>query len=184
VIGPLVVSGVLADESQLKKLMCLGVADSKKLSRSRREELFFKIKAICQINSVTVPPQELDRNLTMIEIQAMTQIINELKPDLTLIDAPVGPKGIDAFSASLVCKTKLTVENRADEQYPIVSAASIIAKVERDLIIKELRERWGDFGWGYPSEKKTQRFLREWHRKHGSFPKFVRQRWRTLDKMK
>jgi len=71
-------------------------------------------------------------------------------------------------------------ENHADERYPVVSAVSILAKVERDRIISELREEYGDFGSGYPSDPKTQRFLREWFEKYRDFPPIVRRKWSTV----
>ena len=78
---------------------------------------------------------------------------------------------------------ELVGENRADEKYPVVSAASILAKVDRDRIIAELCEEYGDFGSGYPSDPKTQRFLREWFSKHHGFLPIVRRKWSTVKRL-
>jgi ribonuclease HII len=73
-------------------------------------------------------------------------------------------------------------EHQADATYPVVSAASIVAKVRRDELIKELGKKIGiDFGSGYPSDPKTQRFLEDWSREHDTLPEFVRHSWKTAE---
>ncbi|MCW4027390.1 MAG: ribonuclease HII, partial [Candidatus Bathyarchaeota archaeon] len=62
--------------------------------------------------------------------------------------------------------------------YPIVSAASIIAKVKRDTAIASLRKQHGDLGSGYPSDPKTIEFLKKWIKTRGSYPEFVRKSWK------
>ncbi len=73
--------------------------------------------------------------------------------------------------------------NKADKLIPIVSAASIIAKVIRDTIINELHREYGDFGSGYPSDPRTIRFLKNWVREHGDLPPIVRRSWSTVKKI-
>ncbi|PXF61170.1 MAG: hypothetical protein C4B59_05320 [Candidatus Methanogaster sp.] len=74
---------------------------------------------------------------------------------------------------------KITARHKADATYPIVAAASIIAKVQRDRAVRTLGREVGDFGSGYPSDPKTIRFMREWFREHKSFPEWVRHSWKT-----
>ena len=64
-------------------------------------------------------------------------------------------------------------ERKADMNHIVVGAASIIAKVERDNEIEKLREEIGeDFGSGYPSDEKTQKFLADnWEKYPGLFRK-------------
>jgi len=76
----------------------------------------------------------------------------------------------------------LVGENKADEKYPIVSAASILAKVERDRVISELHKEYSDFGSGYMSDKRTQKFLCEWFAEHKDFPPIVRRKWSSVRK--
>jgi len=186
VIGPLVIAGVLIDEEELKDLAAIGVRDSKALSRSKREALLPKIEELaCRTSSIIVQPQEMYENLNTIELKAMARIINELRPDEVYLDVPTNPRGIkkycDLLRRLILDKSiKLVGENKADRKYIIVGAASILAKVQRDFIIKELREAYGDLGWGYPNEAKTQAFLKEWHNKHGEFPNFVRKKWKMV----
>jgi ribonuclease HII len=53
-------------------------------------------------------------------------------------------------------------EHKADFYYPVVSAASIIAKTTRDAEIEKIKEKIGmDFGSGYPADPYTVQFLKE-----------------------
>jgi len=188
VIGPLVVAGVLLEEGREEELIALGVRDSKALPRGKRSELLPHIERLAQaVERVTIPACDLDGNLTQIELRATVRIIQKLKPDRVILDAPVGPRAIPAYREALrellSFPCELIVENGADARYPAVAAASIVAKVCRDREILKLRARYGDFGWGYPSEPKVRRFLREWYAENGSFPEFVRTRWATAQRI-
>ena len=85
---------------------------------------------------------------------------------------------------SLTFKVQIVSEHKADRTYPIVSAASIIAKVERDKAISELTEKYGDIGCGYVTDPKTLQFLEEWIKKFGSYPDFVRESWKPAKRVK
>ena len=75
---------------------------------------------------------------------------------------------------------KITSEHNADEKYPIVSAASILAKVRRDELVRNIEEENGiEIGSGYPSDRKTINFLDTWVKEHGSLPDFARSSWET-----
>jgi ribonuclease HII len=79
---------------------------------------------------------------------------------------------------------KIVAEHKADKTYPVVSAASIIAKVERDRAIALLRGEYGDFGSGYLADSRTTRFLRQWLQAHGEYPDCVRKSWKPAKKVK
>ncbi|MGZ4850241.1 MAG: ribonuclease HII, partial [Candidatus Bathyarchaeia archaeon] len=68
--------------------------------------------------------------------------------------------------------------------YPIVSAASIIAKVERDREIDSLKSEYGDFGSGYLTDSKTMIFLKKLLEKNGDYPSFVRKSWKPAKRAK
>jgi len=71
-------------------------------------------------------------------------------------------------------------EHNADEKYPIVSAASILAKVRRDELVRDLERTVGkEIGSGYPADPKTVRFLENWVMDHGTLPDFARNSWET-----
>ena len=79
-------------------------------------------------------------------------------------------------------KISLTCAHKADQKYIIVSAASIIAKTTRDFEIEKIKEKIGiDFNSGYPSDKKTQEFLKKYHNK---FPEIFRKSWVSYKNIK
>lgn len=185
-IGPLVVAGVLIDADAESALTDLGVRDSKDLSNARRHALIDGIQAIAlRTRLVAYAPAQLDDNLNAVEMQAIVQMIRELTPDALCLDAPVGPRAIPAFVEMLQRRCQgselaITAENKADARYPVVAAASILAKVYRDAAIARLHEIYGDFGSGDPADPKTRRFLTHWYTAHKSFPACVRTRWGTV----
>ncbi|MHA1491899.1 MAG: ribonuclease HII, partial [Promethearchaeota archaeon] len=74
-------------------------------------------------------------------------------------------------------------KHKADDTYPIVSAASIIAKNKRDALINDLKKKYGDLGSGYPSDEKTTTFLHNWIKKNKKVPHFARATWSTTRKI-
>ena len=196
VLGPLVVCGFLIDEKDEKKLKKIGVKDSKQLTPNKREELASKIEEIgIHIVIIRVPSAKIDANrkrginLNQIEAIKMAEIINLLEPDKAIVDAPSynTNKFRDyLFSKMENKKIKLVSENFADQNYPVVSAASIIAKVNRDEAIEELKKKVGkDFGVGYPHDPRTIEFLNKLAEKnHGKLPSYIRHTWDTVERIK
>ncbi|KAF6095029.1 hypothetical protein HJG60_012037 [Phyllostomus discolor] len=80
---------------------------------------------------------------------------------------------------------EVTVKAKADALYPVVSAASICAKVARDQAVKnwkfveKLKDLDTDYGSGYPNDPKTKAWLRKHVEPVFGFPQFVRFSWRT-----
>ncbi len=80
--------------------------------------------------------------------------------------------------------TKIVAEHKADARYPVVSAASIIAKVTRDKAVRDLEEQLGlDIGSGYPSDQKTIDAVKA-NFKDPRFKKYIREYWVTIDAIK
>jgi ribonuclease HII len=74
----------------------------------------------------------------------------------------------------------LISEHKADMKYPVVSAASILAKVERDREIERIKESVGiDFGSGYPSDRKTVGAIKESMKSRVLMP-YLREEWQTI----
>jgi ribonuclease HII len=170
VIGPLVLAGVMIDEKKEVELRSLGVKDSKLLSPRQREILFEKIIAIVDKYDIRIiQPDEIDSavndatyNLNWLEADHAAKIINALNPDTAYLDCP--STNIEAFSSYVRKKLKnqktaIISEHKADERYPVVSAASILAKVTRDSEINKLRKKYGHFGSGYPADPYTKNFI-------------------------
>ncbi len=193
VIGPLILCGVCFEESQLTFLKEIGVRDSKKLSPKRRKELAKTIKDNClSFEIINVSAKEIDKRetdritLNRLEELKMADIINKLKPDVIYIDA--ADVNEERFGKSIersldYSPNKIISKHRADDTFPIVSAASIIAKDTRDGVIDKFKQKYGDIGSGYPSDKRTTDFLRNWIKKNKNFPPFVRISWETTKKI-
>tara|TARA_Y100000310_G_scaffold138709_4_gene137750 strand:+ start:2829 stop:3476 length:648 start_codon:yes stop_codon:yes gene_type:complete len=190
VIGPLVIAGVMVDDRYVKFLKKLGVKDSKMLTKKRREDLFEQIKSVSDYYIIVVDPDEIDAalnnpdlNLNWLEAIKISDVINKLNPDEAIIDAPsTNIKAYTDYLSKLVKnkKTKLKLEHKADENYEVCSAASILAKVTRDREIDKLRRQYGDCGSGYPADPRTKKFLEENWDKH---PEMFRKTWSTYRKV-
>jgi len=196
IIGPLVIAGVLLDEKDLPKLVELRVKDSKLLSPKRREELAVAIKKLvpkyhvekllpAQIDEVVNTRRKLHK-LNRLEAKTMAKVIETLKPDVAYVDASdvLEKRFGEHIQEYLPFKVRIISEHKADRNYPIVSAASIIAKVERDKAITELSAKFGEIGCGYPTDPATIQFLEEWLRQYGSYPGFVRKSWKPAKRLK
>jgi ribonuclease HII len=115
----------------------------------------------------------------------MAEIANLLEPDKLIVDVPSfnTSKFRDYLLSKLENKkVKLICENYADQKYPVVSAASIIAKVHRDKKIEELKRKVGfDFGVGYSHDIRSIEFLKKLaEERKGKMPTYVRQTWDTV----
>ena len=193
VIGPLVLCGVCFDESKINFLKEIGVRDSKKLSPKKRYQLAKLIIENCQaFEIIVISAKEIDKReiyritLNRLEELKMAEIINKLKPNIIYIDAvDVNEERFGASIKNLLQykPIKIISKHKADDIYPIVSAASIIAKDKRDSIIDELKRKYGDMGSGYPSDKRTTNFIRQWVKKKKNVPDFVRASWETTKKI-
>ncbi|MBI4258817.1 MAG: ribonuclease HII [Thaumarchaeota archaeon] len=190
IIGPLVIAGVCVDGSDVSRLADLGVRDSKTLTPRARETLYPEIKKISTISIRKVPPIEVDeyvlkgkklRKLNYLEALTMASVISELRPDVAYVDASdTNPKRFGSqISDAIKTKVKIVSSHKADSRYPVVSAASIIAKVSRDREIKKIEEQYGHIGSGYPSDEKTISFLRKWLLSDKGAPPFARLSWKT-----
>jgi ribonuclease HII len=196
VIGPLVVAGVMIKEEKLPELTRLGVKDSKLLSAKKREALSVEIARLAEKHvTVKLLPVEIDRavesqrklhKLNRLEAQTMAKIIEALKPDVAFVDAAdvVEERFKHHIQQELSVKAKIFAEHKADKTYPAVSAASIIAKVERDREIAALTGEYGDFGSGYLADSRTMRFLRQWLQAHEEYPDCVRKSWKPAKQVK
>lgn len=195
IIGPLVVAGVLMGEDRDRELLAMGVKDSKLLTPEVRTQLAPKVRALAtKVSAVEVQPKEIDevvlhggklRKLNFLEAQLMAQVITELSPEEVYVDASdVNEQRygetIREFLPAALRKIKVVSEHHADRTYPVVSAASIIAKVRRDEAVEALRREYGNFGSGYITDARTLNFLREWRRTHDEYPPIVRLSWKTI----
>jgi ribonuclease HII len=193
VLGNLVLCGALFDSAALEELRSLGVRDSKQLSPRRREFLAGAIaERAAGLEIVEFTPAEIDDyrlvkkiNLNELEARTFAEMINHLKPDLVYLDSPdPNPELFEKrIRRYLKVNPRIVAENFADQKYPAVAAASIVAKVKRDQRMAELRARHGNLGSGYPADPVTISFLRKWVQEHGSLPDFARRSWETARRL-
>jgi len=193
VIGPLVIAGVAIEDDKEHLLKKMGVRDSKLLSPGRRERLAAAIeKTAKDIIVLKIAPCKIDTyrktgvNLNKLEAIKFAEVINYLEPHRAFVDGPdVNLEKLRLFMSKMVNDgVELVVEHKADTNYPTVAAASIIAKVERDADIAELREKYGDFGSGYSSDPRTTDWLKAWLENNKEFPDCVRHTWDTASVIK
>lgn len=196
VLGPMAVCGLVIDKKDEKKLKKIGVKDSKELTPKKRKELAKEINKIAEhVIIFLVPPCQIDKsrrngtNLNQLEAIKMAEIINMINPDKVIVDAPShnNKKFRDYLRAKLDNKKiELICENFADKNHPVVSAASIMAKVERDRKIEELKKKVNyQFGVGYSHDPRTIEFLEKLAKENkGKMPSYVRQTWETVESIK
>jgi len=194
-IGPLVVAGVVITSKKERLLKKIGVKDSKMLTPKKREELAAKIEEIAdKVLVMRVQPCRIDKlrsegiKLDMIEAIKMAEIIEMSNANKVYVDAlSINPKRFQGqiLQHLRTAEPEFVVENYADEAYPVVSAASIIAKVERDRVIEEIKKKVKvDFGVGYSHDERTVKFVEQLVKKRKPLPTFVRQSWITTQLLK
>ncbi|MCD6477601.1 MAG: ribonuclease HII [Candidatus Aenigmarchaeota archaeon] len=176
-------------EKDIPKLRALGVRDSKELDGKRREYLEKKIKdlaidfVVVNITAHKIDELRNEKNLNRIEIDYMVDIIKTLRPDRVIVDSPEA--NTEKIKNEILGKlgnlnVEVISENYADKKYPVVSAASILAKVVRDKSVRALEERLGEeIGAGYPSDERTIKFLKRILDKYKGYPEFIRKSWIT-----
>ncbi len=189
VIGPLVMAGVWFDDriEVFKILKKEGVKDSKDLKpQKRRKASKIVRKNKKRYTTFKIKPDLLDKNsLNLLEIRFTSRIINKFSPDKVFLDVPSSGKGIKKYCDEVFKRTKynpvIIGGNKMDSKNIAVSSASIIAKEEREKVIKKLHKKYGDFGSGYPSDPKTRRWLKNWKKNNREWPEIIRTKWKTLN---
>lgn len=136
--GPLLVVAARA-----KANLPVGLADSKQLSRLRREKLFPLIVDACHLGEGWVSAQEVDKvGLSAAMGLAVNRALKQLgaaNDDPIIMDGTVN-YCLPEFS-NVICRAK------ADADYPIVSAASIYAKVLRDRLMVAANQEYPGYGF-------------------------------------
>lgn len=169
-IGPLVIGFV-----ELSSPLLSAVRDSKELTRKQRQSLFQEIQEQADlVDHLKIEPWEIDaENLNELEYRKISEwMVDRGEYDGIYIDAFINPDRLRSLGRYVIA------EYHADSKYPIVSAASIVAKVYRDNYIEELRQKFGDFGSGYPSDPRTLEFLKNPENFRKLEP-YMRKKWST-----
>jgi len=188
-MGPLVVASVCVEDDL--GLIGIGVRDSKRLTPKVRERMYSEILVIAEYGIEVISAEEIDRrrtneSLNDIEADMFVRSVIGMK-DAKRIYADCPDVNESAFSKELSVKLggrTVIAEHKADDRYPVVSAASIIAKVTRDRMIKEISEEFGrDIGSGYPSDPATMDFIERWIKENGCAPPHTRCSWEPVRRL-
>ncbi|KAI4352903.1 hypothetical protein L6164_007110 [Bauhinia variegata] len=202
VLGPMVYGCLYCASSYQKTLASLSFADSKTLKEEKREELFQSLKANESIGWAVdiLDPREISakmlkkEKINLNEIShdsAMGLIDRVLKMGVLLTEVFLDTVGDAEKYETKLSKhfpsIKFVVAKKADSLYPVVSGASIVAKVTRDRalqnwVLDETAENMHtNYGSGYPGDPQTKSWLE--HHKHNvfGFPTLVRFSWGTCN---
>lgn len=183
VLGSMFAAAVRADPDALPS----DVADSKTLSSDRRERLAREIRAAADAVAIAEIPVERiddpDTDMNALTVAAHVEALSPLAREGFSCYVDAGDTNAVRFERRVADRVgtdvDLQAEHGADETYPIVSAASILAKVERDAHVGDLAASYGDLGSGYPSDPATREFLQRHVREHGQLPDCARASWQT-----
>ena len=185
VIGPMAVAGVCVESDV--PLRQLNVRDSKKLSPERREALAPEIRKIGTHEVLIVPAEDIDAmreqmTLNDFEAKLFATILDRLRPEVAYVDSA----DVNEFDFRRSIATHLNFEveivskHEADDLFPVVSAASILAKVTRDAEMRKIEEELGTkIGSGYSHDVETIGFLTKWLAEKGTLPPHARASWDT-----
>ncbi|MEC7930359.1 MAG: ribonuclease HII [Candidatus Thermoplasmatota archaeon] len=190
VLGPMAVAIVATDDEEA--LRKLGVRDSKQLSPRRRAELAVAIRQSCECAVELIEPVTIDRwvaegGLNRLEERTFARLIAQLAPTVAFVDSPeldgekVGARIKGHLPPGLDCQ--VIAQTKADQNIPVVAAASIMAKEAREAAMARLRDELSECGSGYPSDERTTTFLKEYRREHGKWPPGTRKSWKTLERL-
>jgi ribonuclease HII len=152
--GPVYAAAVILDPFRL----IAGLKDSKLLSENKRTDLAMKIRDRALAFAVACASvEEIDRlNILQATMLAMQRAVQALRipPDEAWIDGNRAPK--------LACRARTFVQG--DRLYPVISAASILAKTARDAEMLRMHERFPQYGFdrhkGYPTAEHLARLAR------------------------
>jgi ribonuclease HII len=196
VLGSMFAAAVVADPAELPG----DVGDSKGIPPDRREELAAEIRGVAAAVGVAeIPGERIDDEATdmnSLTVAAQAEALSVATADFDSRDADGALSGyVDAGDTNAVrferrvsegvadrldgASPDVRAEHGADETYPVVGAASIVAKVERDAHVDRLAAEHGDVGSGYPSDPATREFLEGYVAEHGSLPPCARASWKT-----
>lgn len=154
IAGPVVAAAAVLTRPQMRVLLSEGLDDSKRLSEKKRERLFARMEELgvehaAQAASVS----RIDStNILRATLWAMARSVDRLLARGVCIDLVIVDGNVQIPSCAVPRQRALP---KADGIVPAVMAASIVAKVLRDRVMRSLHELWPGYGFarhkGYPT---------------------------------
>ena len=187
VMGPLVV-GVVSVESD-EPLLRIGVKDSKKLTPRARERMYEEITAVADWGTVIATAADIDArrkemSLNDVELNMFAEAVKGMGATVYADCPDVNEASFSRRLGALVPDVEIIAKHKADDTYPVVSAASIVAKVTRDRMMDDIRAEFDvNIGSGYPSDHYTMDFIDSWIKENGKAPEHVRCSWEPVRQM-
>ncbi|MEF8779498.1 MAG: ribonuclease HII [Haloferacaceae archaeon] len=198
VLGPMIAAAVRAPRDAIPA----DVDDSKRLSATRRERLDRRLRddpaisvGVAAVGPTAIDSPETDMNALTASAQARALADVASDGDRAVVDA--GDVSESRFArrvregaAERGVEIGVTAEHGADERHPVVSAASVVAKVERDRRMEVIDAEYAPLvagqgvegvGSGYPGDPTTREFLRAHVKLYGDLPDCARRSWSTCE---
>lgn len=203
VLGSLIYCAAFWPASEAEAINKLSFDDSKQLKEGERDRLFEQIKNHPSIGWVIeeLTPEQISLDmlrpqpvsLNAISYNAVIKALERVRDTSPIapiiVDVYVDTVGDpDYYKSRLVGAlgsdfARFTIEKKADATYKVVSAASIIAKVTRDTMLKSWKDDSlgliNDFGSGYPGDENCVKWLQKSQNPIFGYPSIVRFSWST-----
>ncbi|MDB2261745.1 ribonuclease HII [Halorubrum ezzemoulense] len=208
-LGPMVAAAVAADPADLPA----DVDDSKRVAPARREEIAAALRGdpAVAVGVAHVDPDEIDRpdtDMNTLTVRGQALAVRDALADLPAgvaepvrVVADAGDTSEERFARRLGefvegdgadgargddgahPAVDVTAAHGADEDDPVVGAASVVAKVVRDAAMADLDAAYPDYdiGSGYPSDPATRAFLAAYVGDHEALPDCARESWATCE---
>lgn len=179
VLGPMVIGICALTDRDRRWCATHNITDSKLIPPAKRDRLAEELKKRCWHAVAVIEPHEIDRavknrSLTLngLEIKYMARLIHEFheahpdSPAEIMVDAPVRKtahfRNLLQHLSGWPDINTLKAENEADLWHRHVGAASIIAKAERERLMREIKEKLGrDIGCGYAHDPLSRQYVAE-----------------------
>ncbi|XP_055333333.1 ribonuclease H2 subunit A-like isoform X2 [Paramacrobiotus metropolitanus] len=205
VLGPMVYGACYVAKKSEGLLSSVKVADSKTLTEEQRNQCFANLHAgadnfgwmaqilspavisKCMLSRAKYNLNAISHDSAMFLIQSVLDL--EIRVAGVYLDTVGDPS---KYQAKLRDRfphiPDIVVSKKADSLFPVVSAASIVAKVCRDKALREWKFREGEkfladlnYGSGYPSDPETKRFLDQFRDHVFGYPQLIRFSWSTTE---